>query len=93
MKRLVLTAAALVAMSPLALAAPTKMSDAQMDKVVAGQNTQGGGTCVLVACTQVSVDNNNIAVAVPVSAAVSVGVLSGPQVTGSSAGLALNQHH
>jgi len=71
-------------MSPLALAAPTKMTDDQMDKVVAGANNQGGQTCTLVSCVQLSVDNNQVQVAVPVAAAVSV--LSGGPTTATQLG-------
>jgi hypothetical protein len=60
------------------------MTDDQMDRVVAGQNSQANQTCTLVSCVQVSVDNNQVQVAVPVAAAVSV-LSSGP-TTATQAG-------
>ena len=72
MKKLsaVLAAAALAA-PMFAQAAPVEMSDEQMDQVTAGALLN------VVAVDVVDVNNNNIAVAIPVNAAVAIAVLGG----------------
>ena len=55
----------------------TKMSDAQLDRVT------GGALINAVVVDVVDINNNKVAVAVPVNAAVAVNVLGGP--TGAAA--------
>jgi hypothetical protein len=52
--------------------APVEMTDAQMD------NVTGGALINAVLVDVVDVNNNNVQVAIPVNAAVAIGVLGGP---------------
>ena len=60
-----------LAASGFASAAPVEMTDQQLDNVTAGALIE------VVAVDVVDVNNNNIAVSVPVNAAVAVAVLGG----------------
>jgi hypothetical protein len=68
------------------LAEPVQMTDAQLDNVAGGALVAAGNLISLQ--DVVDVNNNNINVAVPVTAAVAanVGVLSGPQVAAARSG-------
>jgi hypothetical protein len=70
-------AAAGLATSGFAAAAPVEMTDQQMDNVTAGALIE------VVAIDVVDIEKNNVAVAVPVNAAVAVSVLG---VSGAAAG-------
>ena len=60
-----------LAASGLSSAAPVEMTDQQLDQVTAGALLN------VVAVDLVDVNNNNIAVSIPVNAAVAIGVLGG----------------
>lgn len=70
-RSLIAAATVALAASGTAFAKPVKMTDQQMDGVTAGALVD------VVLVDVVDVNNNNIAVAVPVNAAVAVGVLGG----------------
>jgi len=74
-----LTAAVALVASGLASAAPVEMTDKQMDKVTAGALIN------VVAVDVVDVQNNKVAVSIPVNAAVAIGVLGGA-VAGAAQG-------
>jgi len=60
-----------LAASGLSSAAPVEMTDQQLDQVTAGALLN------VVAVDLVDVNNNNIAVSIPVNAAIAIGVLGG----------------
>ena len=66
-----LIAAVALAASSFASAAPVEMTDKQMDKVTAGALIN------VVAVDVVDIQNNKVAVSIPVNAAVAIGVLGG----------------
>jgi hypothetical protein len=78
-KSLIAAAAiALAASAPAFAKKPVKMTEKQMDQVTAGALINA----VLV--DVVDVNNNNVAVAIPVNAAVAIGVLTGAPVGAGS---------
>ena len=60
-----------LAASGASIAAPVEMTDQQMDQVTAGALIN------VVAVDVVDVNNNDVAVSIPVNAAVAIGVLGG----------------
>jgi hypothetical protein len=67
---------------------PVQMTDAQLDNVAGGALVAAGNLISVQLQDVVDVNNNNVNVAVPVTAAVgaNVGVLSGPQVAAARSG-------
>ena len=66
-----------LATAPAAFAEPVKMSDSQLD------NVTGGALINAVVVDVVDIENNRVAVAIPVNAAAAINVLGGP--TGAAA--------